>query len=325
MSGQLSILVIGLGGIGSIYSLVCKRGEPNAKLTFVARSNYQALHDNGISIKSAKYGHHHVTPDAVFKTTEDAAGVEYDYILCTTKSLPNAPLPALLRPVVSPNTTIVMIQNGLGIEQPVAEAFPENALLTCTAYIGVWQTSPGNIEHAKLDKLDIGIFADAHVAESRKQKDTAALDKFVSVLKAGGTDVTVLENMVLARWQKLVWNASFNVVCTVMGMDTFQVLACPSATTLVRTLMEEICAAAKANGYELPAGIIQGNLDNTHTIGPYKPSMLLDYEGGREMEVDVILGNPIAQAQQAGVAVPTLQVMKETLECLNWKTAEKKK
>lgn len=137
---MLNVLVVGIGGIGSLYSLILRRGcKDGLHLSFVARSNYSAIKQDGISIRSAKYGDHLLRPDMVYQSTKEAAqsGKTYDYVFCTTKSLPNSPAIALLKPVVSAETSIVMIQNGLHIEQPIHLAFPANTLISCASYMSV--------------------------------------------------------------------------------------------------------------------------------------------------------------------------------------------
>lgn len=321
----MEILVIGLGGIGSIYSLLLRLGRPDKlRLTFIARSNFDAIR-SGIKITSAKYGAHTLIPDATFRTTAEAAatGVKYDYVFCTTKALPSSPSVPLLMPVVSKDTTIVLIQNGLGIEDPIHAAFPENTLISCIAYIGVWQASPGNVTHSKLEKLVLAVFPDqdsSNPSSERLDKDTRAVKEIESIMRAGGGDASVVPSAPAARWEKLVWNASFNTVCTITGMDTNAVTACPPARELVLAAMNEIVTAANAAGYGLPRSLVQENWDRTSQMAvAYKPSMLLDYEAGREMEVDVILDAPVQEAGRVGVEVPTLKVIKTTLDILNWK------
>lgn len=324
----MEVLIIGVGGIGSIYSLLLRIACPSIRISFVARSNYDALKDSGVNIKSAKYGNHHLVPDAVYKTPEEASrsGVTFDYVFCTTKSLPESPATPLLEPAVSAKTIIVLIQNGLGIEEPIHAAFPENTLISCAAYIGVWQTGPGSVSHSALDRLELGTYPDASsVSEARHTRDIASLDKLVDLFKTGGCDTKIVGSMPFARWQKLVWNASFNCVCTITGLDTFAVIQCPQAKTMVLSAMTEIIEAANAAGHALSHDLIQANWDNTAKMGvAYKPSMMLDYEAEREMEVDVILGSPIRQAEAMGIRVPTLSVMKMTLDILNWKRLHQK-
>jgi 2-dehydropantoate 2-reductase len=70
--------------------------------------------------------------------------------------------------------------------------------------------------------------------------------------------------------------------------------------------MEEIAAAARHLGYVITPEFIQSQIDVTPPMGPYKPSSLVDYLAGREVEVEAIWGEPLRRAQQAGLAMPLL-------------------
>ncbi len=352
-----SFLILGVGGIGSIYSLLIKLGSPKSPLTFIARSNYEQIAKNGIQIESAKFGKHHLSPTHIYRTTLEASrsgssydpgsalsDSGYDYILCCTKVLPteNASLGNMLQHVMMSHTTIVLLQNGLGIERPLAEAFPHNTLISAAAYIGVWQDAPGFITHSNLERLDIGTYLSptwplrepANVASvayqdtdsmiARKKQDRANLVRFVEILEHGGGVCTIVASIQQARWQKLVWNASFNPTCTIFGMHTIQILSNPPATSLVLAAMSEIIDAAEACGFKLPASVVEMNMEATRKLGAYRPSMMLDHLAGRDMEVDVILGSAIVEAEKAGVQVPTLIMFRRVLDVYNYANRERR-
>ena len=307
----MEVLIIGIGGIGSFYSYILQQG--GARISLVARSNVEAIKSNGININSAKLGQHKVKPAAVYSTPAEAAsqGIQYDYVLCTTKSLPSSPTEVLIRPAISKNTTIVLIQNGLNIEQPVHAAFPDNKLIACVAYIGVWQTSPGYVEHSVLENIELALYPDG---------GDAVLTTFHETLLKGGSDAKIVPSANASQYRKLLWNTSFSSVCTITGLDTSGVTTCPSAKELVLSAMNEIIDIANAAGVALPRAAVQQTWDRTEKLGvAYKPSMMLDYEAGREMEVDVIVDAPVREAQRLGISVPTLKFIKTLLDVYNWK------
>ena len=78
---------------------------------------------------------------------------------------------------------------------------------------------------------------------------------------------------------------------------------------LVREMMQEVIAAAEADGHPLPPQIIDSNIDGTRKMPAYKNSMALDYLNDRPIELDAILGNVVAIAQKHGVPVPRLETM----------------
>ncbi|NJD05175.1 MAG: 2-dehydropantoate 2-reductase, partial [Methylococcaceae bacterium] len=111
-----------------------------------------------------------------------------------------------------------------------------------------------------------------------------------------------------ARWQKCVWNAPFNPLSVLSGgLPTSEILS--HQENLVRAIMAEICAIAQASGHPLPADVIEHNVEHTRAMPPYKTSMLLDFEAGRPMETEAILGNAVRAGHSLGVAIPHLETV----------------
>jgi 2-dehydropantoate 2-reductase len=193
----------------------------------------------------------------------------------------------------------VLIQNGIEIEGPFVQAFPDNEVISALAFIAVSRTSPGVVHHQDYGQLQLGCFPSgvsekAHLLEE--------------LFNASGVPCVLTPNVVTVRWRKLVWNASFNPISVLGGgVDTQQILGSPEATELVREVMAEVCRVAKAAGHELPADIARRNIDGTLAMKAYKTSMLLDFEAKRSMEVEAILGNAVRAAHRHGVSIPRLE------------------
>ncbi|BFZ53535.1 hypothetical protein PYCC9005_000560 [Savitreella phatthalungensis] len=167
----IEVLVIGAGGIGSLYATLLERGGNSAdaglvRISLVARSNHDAIsRRGGIEVSSKKYGELFLKHARLFRTVQEAVvgQLKYDFVVCTTKALnePGKPSTAeLLKPALesSPGACIVAIQNGLGIEEPLHEQFPHHPLIGCTAYTGVWQEGEARVCHAALDRMEVGVF-----------------------------------------------------------------------------------------------------------------------------------------------------------------------
>lgn len=72
------------------------------------------------------------------KTPAEAKG-KFDYVVCAHKAIDQSSVPALLAPVVE-NSTIVLIQNGVGNEEPFRQAFPDSIIITCVvSYLDSFQ------------------------------------------------------------------------------------------------------------------------------------------------------------------------------------------
>jgi ketopantoate reductase len=77
----------------------------------------------------------------------------------------------------------------------------------------------------------------------------------------------------------------------------------------VAELIREVIAAARADGVDLPASLVDAQINNTTSMGPYRSSMQVDRQEGRPMEVEAILGEPLRRAKAKGVDVPVLEAL----------------
>ncbi len=290
-------LIIGAGAIGSFYGAILKRA--GCTVSAVVRSEYDAVKAHGFRFESP-LGDISWKPDYLYKDG-DRPDSTPDYVILATKVLPGSDRAALVRPWVGEGTNIVLIQNGLDIERELADAFPDNPIISCLAFIAVSRVAPGEIKHNAYGRLVMGRYPsglDDHCQALR--------DLFVE----GGIDIKLTEEVVRERWLKCVWNTPFNPLSVLAnGADTYTMLDTPGGEKLVREMMEEVIAAAEADGHPLPPQIIDSNIEGTRKMPAYKNSMALDYLNDRPIELDAILGNVVAIAQQHGVPVPRLETM----------------
>ncbi len=288
------VLIIGAGAIGGFYgALLAKAG---AEVAVVCRSDYDHVKQQGFIIESQTLGTWTFTPSHVLKSAAEYQDTA-DYVLLCTKVIPSVDRVALIRPAVTANTAIVFIQNGVEIEQEIVDAFPDNEIISGLAYICSHKTKPGKILHQAYGRLALGSLP------SSVSHKTARL---CELFEHAGIECNAADNIVTERWKKCVWNAPFNPLSVLSGgLSTLDILK--SQEAFVRCIMQEICLIAEAVGHRLPDNIIDVNIAITYSILPYKTSMLLDYENGRLMETEVILGNALRAGKRAGLNIPYLE------------------
>ncbi|KAJ2156394.1 hypothetical protein GGF46_005217 [Coemansia sp. RSA 552] len=323
------VLVVGMGALGSIYAwLLQKSGE--VEVTAVCRSNYKTVQDHGFKIKSQALGNHTYRPTRVVASVAEAADTDYDFILFCTKALPNlGDNSEIIAPVVKQGTVIILVQNGIGIEEPFAERYPQAQLVSVVAYIDTSQPEPGVIEHGMLAALIMGFHgpgdqpvstggaaeADGSVG-SEREKAQRGMATLCELWNANGAMCMMTDDIQRYRWLKLVWNASFNTVSVVSGgNDTRQMLDNEGCRDLVRNIMQEVyTVGARVTGQELPVHMgmdgpdaFIADADNREVA--VQPSMLMDFCARRPMEHDVILGNPLRIARRLGVPAPHMETV----------------
>lgn len=213
------------------------------------------------------------------KTTPTADEQKFDYIVCTTKNIPDSTLKVvdMLAPAITAgHTIIVLMQNGLNIEKPIFERFPQNIVLSGVSMIGSTETSHGVIRHLDPDELLVGAFHNPNLSIDDQH---AAAKEFIQVYAAGGkTQCEFVPDVPFSRWRKLVYNACLNSTCAITGLDTGRLrIAGAPIKRLVRPAMEEIRLAANASGVPLPDDVAEKMMSILEPITDYfAPSMLVD-------------------------------------------------
>ncbi|CAI7647310.1 unnamed protein product [Penicillium pancosmium] len=303
MSDKIDVLLYGLGAIGSFYAFILSRSD-RVRLTVVARSNYDAVKANGITINSENHGNHTFRPHQVVRSPAEAGPV--DYVVCAHKAIDQEEVAVRLAPVVDQDrTTIVIIQNGVGNEEAFRNQFPKSSILTCVTWVGAIQNSPGIIKHTKSEDMQIGLFPNLQVDKATEQQ---RLDTFVALLQNGETKFTVLEDMQPQRWEKVVWNVAWNSLTTLTMVDTQTWLhSSPDAEPYTRRLMHEVIQVARGCGVQLEDGLIDQLMDRINAMPGIGSSMQTDCKSNRPMEIDVILGFPVRKSRELGIPAPYLE------------------
>jgi 2-dehydropantoate 2-reductase len=291
----MNVLVIGTGAIGSFYgSMLAKAG---VDVSVVARTDFEYIRRHGIHLQS-KLGNFHFLPKQVVRDAVELAE-KPDYVLLCIKVVEQVDRLALLRGALGPDSAIVLISNGIGVEQDIADAYPTHELISGLAFICGTRTAPGSIWHQAYGRLALGNYPSG---ASEKARALGAM------FTDSGISCILTEDITTARWQKCVWNAPFNPLSVLSGgLSTNDILA--TQEPLVRALMAEICAIAGASGHALPPDSVDRNVDSTYKMPPYKTSMLLDFEAGRPLETEAILGNAVRIGRSLSVPIPHLEAV----------------
>ncbi|KAL3439901.1 ketopantoate reductase PanE/ApbA C terminal-domain-containing protein [Aspergillus insuetus] len=340
---KYEICLIGSGGVGTIASLVLTKSAL-ARVTAVLRSKYSHVSEHGWEIDSVDHGKisgwkpYRVVRSAVEAATAERATngedekpsdgdvkkVEYDYVVVATKALPSLnPVVEMISPVITPGkTTVVLIQNGIGIEEDIVKAYPGNVVMSSVSHIGSEIKEPNIVIQVGKDVSKIGPHLHAGIDDAVSM---AKGKSFVDMYVAGGAHTCELvSDIQTARWEKLLWNGTFNTVCALMRMDVGELQRSKGRETLLVPMMWEIWRIAEAAGHAMPESIVQWMAYRLPDDCAYRPSMLLDLEHGRPMEVDVILGNALAKAKGVSVETPVLQVVYNLLVLEEWKIGQRK-
>ena len=297
--------IIGTGAVGGYYG--GQLANAGHDVHFLLHSDYEYVRENGFHVESCN-GSFHLPRPNVYHSVHDMP--QADVVIVALKTTRNALLAELLPPLLHPQTLVLLIQNGIGLEPDVQKMFPGLWLAAGLAFICSAKTGPGQVSHQCYGHINIGNYScpDAHIME-----------QLIADFNASGIKAAEVEYHE-ARWKKAVWNMPFNGMTVVMDAQTDKLLQNPSTMALIRRQMLEVIGAARALGVQnIDDSFADRMIQNTLDMVPYSPSMKLDHDFHRPMEIDYLYTRAIAEAHKAGFAMPCLEMLEAQLRFIQEK------
>jgi 2-dehydropantoate 2-reductase len=290
--------VIGTGGIGGYYG--GKLARSGQEVHFLFRSDYDYVKEHGLQVDSCD-GSFHLPKINAYDTTENIPDV--DVVIVCLKTTTNHKLSKLLPPLLKPDTIVILIQNGIGVEQDVEQMFPGIQLVAGLAFICTAKTEPGHVNHQCYGSINFGNYS---------CRDEGKFNQMVADFTKAGVKAGVVEYHE-ARWRKAVWNMPFNGMTVALNTQTDSLLKNPSTRQLIREQMMEVVGAASALGVTIDETFVDQMIQTTDEMTPYSPSMKLDYDFHRLMEIDYLYTRPIAEARKVDFRMPKLEMLEAEL------------
>ncbi|MGI6665169.1 MAG: ketopantoate reductase family protein [Christensenellaceae bacterium] len=307
---MMKIGIYGAGSLGTILGAYISKAGIQIDLINRNKAHVAALNENGATVTgtvSFSTPVHAITP-------EEMTG-EYDLLFLMTKQTQNQEIVSYLKAFLSPTGTLCTMQNGLP-EPGIAEILGEARVVGCVVEWGATLSAPGVSELTSApDSLSF------EIGRLNGSVDDALYT--VKEVLEHMCPVTIEENFMGVRWSKLLINAAFSGVSSVLG-ETFGAAAKEKASRYcIQRVIKECIDVAKAAKIEIAP--VQGKdivklLDYhgwlkekiSFFIIPIaikkhanlRASMLQDLEQGKKTEVDDISGVVSAWGKRYGVATP---------------------
>lgn len=301
--------VIGTGAIGGLYGARLQRA--GAEVHFLLRRDFDHVRTHGLRIESVDGDFDLPQVNAYGRASDMPA---CDVVLVALKTTQNHLLPELLPPLIKEGSLVVMLQNGLGIEDAAAAIVGPERVFGGLCFVCSNKVAPGRVCH-----LDYGhITLAQYTAEQTPAGVTRPLRCLAADFEQAGVSIILADDLLTARWKKLVWNVPFNGLSVVLNARTTEMIRHEHVHTLATALMHEVLAAAAAvHQRHIPDSFAQEMIEATLKMKSYDTSMKLDYDAGRPLEVEAIFGAPLTLARQAGLEAPHLAMLYQQLKFLD--------
>ena len=299
-----SYAIVGTGALGGFYGARLQRA--GCELHYLLHSDYEHVRQHGLICES---------PDGDFTLPKVNAYSDVrempkcDVVCVCLKTTQNHLLPQLLPPLVKDDGVVLVMQNGLGVEEEVAKIVGARHVVGGLCFLCSNKAGPGHIRHLGYTLVALAELTTRGISERMR----AIADD----LQRAQVEIELAEDLAVVRWQKLVWNIPYNGLSVVLDATTTELMANPHTRQLVEDIMWEVVGDARACGAAVPDEIVAKMLANTDKMTPYRTSMKIDYDERRPLEVEAIFGNPLRAVQRAGGESPLLGQLYRQLKFLD--------
>jgi 2-dehydropantoate 2-reductase len=308
------IVIAGAGAVGGYIGAQLTKAGADVVL-FARGPHLRAMKERGLRVTSAD-GDFEVRPEV----TDNLAEIQSaEVIFLGVKAHSLTALAPQLRVLLGQDTVVVSTQNGipwwyfqelggdldgLRLERVdpggiIASEIEHRRVVGSLAYFATEVVAPGVIRHAEGDRISFG---EPDGSRSERTK------KIAGALREAGFRCPITTRIRHEIWVKLLGNVAFNPISALTGGTLEELARHPDTSQLVREVMAETEAVARKLGIELPITIDQ-RIAGAEQVGAHKTSMLQDFEAGRPMELEAVVGAVVELGERLDVAMPATRAV----------------
>ena len=299
----MRIAMLGAGGIGGYYGgLLARAGHDVA---FVARgAHLAALQQAGLRVESV---HGDFAIEGIEATDDPAQVGIVDLVLVTVKSYDLDQAAEAAHPLLGPETVVLPLLNGLDAADRLADRLGQRLVLAGLTHISSSIASPGLIRQVSpLRRITLG---------ERDGTVSARAERVRDALSASGIEAVLTPDINVALWEKFLFIASISGICCLARQPIGPVMNTRETRELYLDALREIEALARARQVGLASNVVERTLQLTDSFDPQtRPSMLVDLQAGRRLELDALSGTVVRYGQETGVATPLHRVVYAVLK-----------
>ncbi len=278
-----NIVIIGLGGVGGYFGFKINeynKIENQNHITFIARNDtYQRVKEKGLTLISSEHQNCVTMPNSIYQNISEIETP--DLVIICVKEYDLESICKQLQKVISKNTILLPMMNGIDIYNRIKRELPNNSVLPSCVYIASHIKEKGIVEHKGISgKLIFGKDPECY------SKDINWVENLI--LKSG-INYEFKENPFVDIWTKFIFIASFGLVTAKYNSSMGKACQDKQQRKEVQCIMEEIYLIAGKKDIALPEDIIDKTFKKALTFPSESPTSLqLDVhskKGNTELEL----------------------------------------
>jgi 2-dehydropantoate 2-reductase len=297
---EMNILVMGAGAVGSAVGGFLSKG--GHRVSLVGRDPHMAaIRERGLRIEGI-WGKHLIRGLRPFTSVHQVPGEHFDLVLVTTKSYDTGAAARQILPLLSADTFVLSLQNGLGNVETISEIVGDNRAVGGRLIFGIQIPEAGRAE--------ITVYADKVMLGSPSHKvDFARLEEIAVAFTEAGIPTEATLEIGQFIWGKVFYNCCLNPLSALLEVTYGELSEHSETRQIMSSVIEEIFAVAGAKGVSLAwrsppeyQEILFGRLiPDTYA---HHASMLQDVMRGNRTEIDALNGAVARLGEEAGIPTP---------------------
>ncbi|WP_261806226.1 2-dehydropantoate 2-reductase [Lapidilactobacillus luobeiensis] len=301
----MKIAIAGAGAMGSRFGVMLSRAGNQVILIDQWAEHVAAINAKGLTVDTETGSSQvHLPAYLPAQVTEKP-----ELVILFTKSMGLPKMLAAIEPILTPETKIVCLLNGLG-HVPTLEKYvhQENIFMGVTLWTAAL-IGPGHVKLVGDGRVEI---------QNIVPTEQAAAEEICRVFSAAGLKAEYSPNVIFSIWRKACVNGTLNTLCTLLDCNIAQLGALPQTAKLLRQIIAEFALIAKHDDQvDLPVEPIAQDVEALYDpkkAGEHYPSMHQDLiEHHRLTEIDYLNGYVAKKATAAGLATPICQLLTELI------------
>ncbi|MBU6479711.1 MAG: 2-dehydropantoate 2-reductase [Nitrospirae bacterium] len=296
------ILMVGGGSVGGFFGAHLAKNNPN--VSFLLRpKTLAAVKQDGLTIRSAN-GTFTVHPPAASDPRELP---KPDLIILSVKAYDLDEVMAQLDPVLTDQTVILTLQNGVDTEDRLIARLKRDCVVGGVAFIYSKIAAPGVIDHYKKGAVAIG--------ELMGHKSPRLL-AIAEIFKQAGIPCQLTDDVRKSKWEKMCWNCVFNPLTVMIDDKVAKALDHPEMLRVIHQIVGEVMAVAAAVKVSLAPDMAEKVVRWTQEIRDIHTSMYDDWKAGRPTEIDFLNGYVAKVAREFGIPTPVNDLLTAVIKTI---------
>jgi 2-dehydropantoate 2-reductase len=307
MKDRTDIDVVGAGAIGCYFGAMLARA--GMTVTLIGRPKHvEPISRNGLVFQSS--GREERIPIAA--TTEMAAIGAARLILFCVKSLDTEDAARQMAPHLAPDAVVLNLQNGVDNVERIRRHV-KNQVIPVLVYAAAEMSAPGTVRHTGGGNLVIGLMNEP-LADDPAARRTVG--EIAELFTAAGVPIEISDSIEADLWTKLVMNCAYNAICALGGAPYGRMVAMPEIRDVMRDIVNEVVAVARAKGVHLPDTIVEAVFKLADVMPQTMSSTAQDLAKGKRTEIDHLNGYVVRQGEALGVPTPVNRMLNALMKLL---------